>query len=101
MLLKMFSVYDSAVEAYIRPMFLPSVGLALRGFTEAVNGNDPEMTKYPSQYVLFDVGTFDDSSCTFTTHTPVSLGVGSEFVQVNPVVSFPVPATLLEQANTY
>lgn len=81
MILKVFSVYDSAVEAYLRPMFLPTRGLALRGFTEAVNGNDSEMTKYPSQYVLFELGEFDDGSAKFKMHEPISLGVGVEFVK--------------------
>ena len=31
------SVKDRAADAFGRPMFVPSVGLALRGFTDEVN----------------------------------------------------------------
>lgn len=82
MLMKVFTVYDSKVEAYLPPLFYKSRGEFLRAFTEAVSDPKSNLGKYPGDYTAFEVGTWDDSNCKFTLHvTPESLGVGVEFVR--------------------
>jgi len=63
----MCSVYDRAAEAYGRPMFVASTGVAVRGFTDEVNRNDKDnqMYHHPDDFDLIDLGTFDDISGTF------------------------------------
>jgi hypothetical protein len=62
------SVFDSAAGAYNRPFFSPSDGLAVRGFRDEVNRNAPDnpMFAHPSDFSLFSLGVFDDSSATFS-----------------------------------
>lgn len=62
---KVFSVYDVKAEAYLQPFFMDTQGLAIRGISECVN--DPEHTfyKHTSDYDLFLLGEFDDSSGQF------------------------------------
>jgi len=62
MILKMFSVFDKAVGAYMQPFFAPSVGAAIRMFSDAVADKDSNLGRHPGDYTLFHVGDFDDSS---------------------------------------
>lgn len=79
---KVYSIFDSKVEAYLPPLFFKSKGEFLRAFAEAANEPKSNIGKYPADYTAFEIGTWDDSKCTFDLHkTPVSLGVAIEFVK--------------------
>lgn len=59
------AVRDSAVNAFIRPFFVPAVGAAMRGFADEVNRADSEMCKHPDDYELYELGSFDDETGRF------------------------------------
>lgn len=87
MLLKVFTVYDSKVEAYVKPFFLRSRGEAIRTFTDAVNDPKCEFCLHPGDYTLFELGDFHQGSGSFALHsTPISLGVAVEFKNSSNVV---------------
>lgn len=65
MKLIIFSVRDSALNAFLRPFYVPAVGAAVRGFSDEVNRKDSEMFKHPEDYELFEMGTFDEESGDF------------------------------------
>lgn len=82
MLLKIFSVYDSKVGAFMTPFFSRTNGEALRAFTEAANSSDHNFCKYAEDYTLFELGAWDDAKASFVLkETPVSLGLAIEFVR--------------------
>lgn len=62
MKLVMCAVRDSALDAFVRPFCVPAVGAAVRGFSDEVNRSESEMNKHPSDYELFEVGSFDEDS---------------------------------------
>ncbi|WNK12737.1 MAG: nonstructural protein [Microvirus sp.] len=62
MIIKMFSVRDNAVEAWLQPFFAPTTGAALRSLTEAVNDPSHQFAKHASDYTLWEVGAFDDAT---------------------------------------
>jgi hypothetical protein len=79
--LKVFSVYDVKAGAYIQPFFMPTTALALRLFADCVADPSHAFCKHPSDYVLFELGSYDDNRGVFlNSPAPISLGVGSEFV---------------------
>lgn len=81
MILKVFCVFDSKVEAYMAPFFLRSKGEAIRAFSDMAKDNNTNVGRYPDDFSLFELGEYDDSSAKFTMlNTPYSLGVASEFV---------------------
>lgn len=83
MLFKIYSVWDECAKAYLQPMFFLTRGQAIRALTEAVNSSDHNFYKYADQYVLFELGSFDDSMACFELYeSPKSLGVCSEFKSV-------------------
>jgi len=62
MILKIFAIYDAKAEAYSAPIFLHTTGLAIRSFIDAASDQSTNFCKYPADYTLFEIGTFDDST---------------------------------------
>jgi hypothetical protein len=73
------TVFDKGAAAYNRPFFVPSLGLAIRGFQDELNreAEDNPMFKHPSDFELYSLGSFDDNSGEFTTEKPHFLTSGS------------------------
>lgn len=55
-------IRDIKVEAFNTPFCTPSVGMAIRGFTDAVNNSnkDSDVSKHPKDFDLFQLGTYND-----------------------------------------
>lgn len=80
-MLKVFTVYDSKLEAYLPPFFMPARGQAVRSFSDSISAPDSVFGRHPEDYTLFELGEFDDQCCVFTLYkTPYSLGLASELV---------------------
>ena len=62
MIMKVFSVYDSAVGAYMTPFFMQSSGAAIRAFTDIANDLQSAICKHPTDYSLFELGSWDDAT---------------------------------------
>lgn len=76
-----YSIFDAAAEAYFPPFFLHTEGMAIRGFTDAVNDPESQVGKHPKDYTLFQIGTFDDNTGIITPlQTNKPLGNGLHFV---------------------
>ncbi|AZL82814.1 nonstructural protein [Apis mellifera associated microvirus 16] len=83
MVLQIFSVYDTKIEAFNAPIFVRTRGEAIRSFQEAVN--DPQaqhsIAKHPQDHALFHIGSFDDETGLVTPIVPpASLGLAQEFI---------------------
>lgn len=79
------AVFDVAAECYGRPIFTAAVGLAIRSFTDEVNRNAPEnaLHQHPADFMLFQLGTFDDNSGTFEPMQPKRLCTGADVILTN------------------
>ncbi|QXP08171.1 MAG: nonstructural protein [Arizlama microvirus] len=74
------SIRDSAVNAFMRPWFVPAVGAAVRSFADEAVRADGDIVKHPADYELFELGTFDDSTARFTMLAePRSLARGADY----------------------
>ena len=81
MLHNVFTVFDSKTEAYLPPFYEQTKGSAIRSFTEAVNTPSHQFAKYPGDFTLFHLGTYDDTNSHFELFdTPMSVGVAIEFL---------------------
>lgn len=80
MVQKIFNVYDCKAEHYNNPFFLRTRGEALRGFQEVCNDPQSQISKYPADFTLFEIGEYDQVTGKISLHVaPVSLGTGVEF----------------------
>lgn len=61
------AVYDSAMEAYMRPFFCATVGMAIRSFGDEVNrvAEDNPLNKHPADYSLHCLAEFDEGTGEF------------------------------------
>jgi len=81
MLMKICTVYDSKAESFMTPMFFKHRGDALRSFGEAVTDKSTTIGKYPADFTLFDLGTYDELTAKFVLNsTPISIAQGVEFI---------------------
>lgn len=64
-----FCTYDRAAESFMSPFVVPHAGVAVRGFTDAINSsNDSDISKHPDDFDLYEVGTFDASTGLVSSH---------------------------------
>ena len=80
-MLKVFCVHDSAVGAYLQPFFMRSKGEAVRGFTEVCNDSESQFNKSPRDYVLYEIGDFDDQTGRILPQEPKAIGHAFEFIK--------------------
>lgn len=76
----MFAVKDRAADAFGRPFFCATDGIAVRSFMDEVNRADKEnpLYQHPDDFDLFVLGTFDDSDGSFEPEGPVLLMLGKQ-----------------------
>lgn len=60
----MVSIKDTAADAFGRPAFVASEGVAVRQFQDEVNraNDDNQLYKHPDDFHLYYLGLFDDST---------------------------------------
>jgi hypothetical protein len=79
MIKQVFTVYDEKSNAYLQPFFLDTKGQAIRAITDCVNDIGHAFGRHPSDYTLFHLGEYDDSTGQFITDQKKSLGSLVEF----------------------
>jgi len=77
--MEIFTVYDSKAEAYLQPFFLKTKAMAIREITDAANNPEHQFGKYPEDYVLFHIGSYNEDTGWITQDKITSLGVVIEF----------------------
>lgn len=88
MLFGVFGVYDSGISTWMPPLYFRNKGEALRWWQELCNNAESKIAKHPSDYTLFEVGSWNDDSNEFSLlKAPVKLGLALEFVKIVPVDS--------------
>lgn len=71
MILKVFAVFDGKIGAFMRPFFDAHTGSALRSFEEACKEPSSPFAKFSSDFVLYEIGAFDDEKGILTHHNPL------------------------------
>jgi len=58
------SIRDRAADAYGRPAFVATEGVAIRQFSDEINrsSEDNQMYVHPDDFDLFYLGTYDDNT---------------------------------------
>lgn len=76
------SVFDQAANVFARPFCVPSLGLALRSFSDEAVRQAPDnpMWAHPQDFALFHLGEFDDEQGRFQLlDAPVRIATASQF----------------------
>ena len=81
MKIKILAVHDRALDAYMRPMFVPTIGAGIRAFQDEVNNPESPMNKHPDDYDLFNLGDWDDNTGQFSQQPkPINIAVGKQLI---------------------
>ena len=80
----LFTIYDEKAEVFLPPFFVPTIGIATRAFKDSINSDDHTFGKHPSDYTLFQLGSFDDHDASLEPADKKSLGNGVEFIDNTP-----------------
>lgn len=62
MKLEVVSVFDRALQAFGRPVFVQTTGQAIRSFMDECSDEKSEIAKHPEDYELFHLGSWDDGT---------------------------------------
>lgn len=82
MIHRMFAVFDVTANAYLQPFFTVNTGTAVRSISELVNDKAHQFGKYPNDYVLYEVGSFNDADGLLSSHqAPVKVAVLVDFIR--------------------
>lgn len=80
--LTVFAVRDRALDAFMRPFFMPTEGMAIRSFQDEVNRKDENnpLAQHPEDYDLYTLGTFDEDRGHFTQGEgePHQIAIGNQ-----------------------
>lgn len=81
MILNAFSLFDTKAQFFLTPWFMQAPGQAIRAAMDL--GRDPTTVigRHPSDYVLFRVGTFEDSTGQMMPCNPENLGNVASFLE--------------------
>lgn len=84
MILRVFSVRDTAADAFMPPFFERATGAALRAFEAAVNDPQHVFHRSPADFILYEIGHFDDDTGSLEAIQHVQLGRAIDLVRSNP-----------------
>lgn len=62
MTVRIYSIFDSKVEAYLQPFFAPNNAVARRNFQSAASDATSNFHKFAGDYTLFFIAEFDDQT---------------------------------------
>lgn len=79
---EIFAIFDSAAGAFLTPWTAQTIEVALRRFRAALAQEESDFSRFPEDYTLFHVGTFDkESGLISAVAPPHSLGVAVTFME--------------------
>lgn len=79
MKMKVFVIYDNKAEAFSTPECFNTTGLAVRSFNTACQTEGHDFFKYPMDYSLLLIGSYDPSNASFELETaPVQIALAVE-----------------------
>lgn len=80
---KVFSVYDVKSESFGMPVFFAATGQAIRAFDDQCNKPGQVMHDHPADFVLNQLGEYDDTTGQLIPLKVQPLGTGADFVKTN------------------
>lgn len=73
MTIKVFAIHDGKMKMFQLPFFIHTVGAALRLFEDLCNDPKSTVNRHPEDFVLYEIGTYDDNTAEFISNHPLSM----------------------------
>lgn len=81
MLGKVYAIRDEKAQAFLQPVCFGTNGLALRWFADLANDKQSIVGRHPSDYVFYEIGSWDDGAGLLASKDHVRLATGSDFIE--------------------
>lgn len=78
---ELFAVYDNKAQAFANPFTMQNRAMAIRAFKYAVNDKTTEPGKFPEDYSLFILGTFNDADASIELIQQTCIAYGLAMVE--------------------
>jgi len=86
MICTIYSIQDSKTGIFCRPFIMQTEAAAMRDFAHAANSPDNDVGRYPTDFTIFRLGSFDDLTGRITVEpSPVALALASSLVRPSEV----------------
>lgn len=83
--MKVYSIYDNKALTWGQPYFAQNKHTALRSFSDAVNNPESPFGQHPGDYVLYEIGTWDEFTGQIAGHeTNENLGMAADYIKTEP-----------------
>lgn len=73
------AVRDKKAKFYHPPYAVPTKGMAIRGFGDAVLKGNSDLSAHPEDFTIFKVGEYDQLTGLVSSCNPVSIACGLDF----------------------
>jgi hypothetical protein len=77
------AVKDRAIDAFNRPIYVPTIGVAIRSFNDEVARKDSEMSNHPEDYDLYELGQWDDQTAVYVALEQPRVITRAQDVKIN------------------
>lgn len=67
---KLYAVYDTKASYYMTPWPCRNIGIARREFASACLKRDSALGQFPADYVLYEIGVYNDNDATIESIIP-------------------------------
>lgn len=85
-----FSLLDTKTGHFNTPFFMSHPGQAIRAIIDLGQDTNTTVGRHPADFVLCQLGTFDDQTGSFEQQVPVQLGTIASFLPVQVPGAMPV-----------
>lgn len=80
---RIYTIRDAKTETYSQPFMQMTDGQASRTFSDMVNNPEHPIGKHPEDYVLFQIGEFDDNNSVITPVDAISVINGVDLIETS------------------
>lgn len=83
MITNAYSIHDTKSETFNPPFYQKNAGEAIRSFTKIVNDKNSVLNEFPEDYVLVEIGQWDDEKGLLMSGDHKILGTASQYIRGN------------------
>ncbi len=78
-MMKLFTVFDSVAERYMKPFWGTNIASAIRGFADACKDPESPFFDHVEDYFLYQIATFDEVTGEVVALVPHKIASGNSF----------------------
>ncbi len=82
---EMFTVLDQVADHYLEPFFSPTIESGIRAFKSVVQTEGHQFGKFPEDYALYHIGTYDGGQGTIEAKMPNKVAMATSFIQAGQI----------------